>query len=238
MKKIFSLLTLVICLSVNAQTADEIIKSYTNAMGGLKASDEIESIKIDGTLISQGKSYPLTIYVVNGKQMRTDVDVSGQKVVNAYDKGKGWKINPFEGLTTATEITTPDDLAQLKVQASIANNLMDYKSRGHQVEYLGQQTLGTVNTYKIKLVSKDDGKTTIYYIAVLDYMLIRSDSKQKIQNNEYDSETWYTNVQTIKGVKFATHFIRKIQGTVFQEVNYDKIELNVSIDDNIFKMPK
>lgn len=238
MKKTLLAISCLAFISVKAQTAEEIIQRYIVAMGGLESVNKIETVKITGTLTSQGKNYPLTIQIVNGKQMRSDVDVNGQIVINAYDKGKGWKINTFENINTATEVTAPDDLALLKTQSYLANNLMDYKKRGNQVEMLGQEDVEGVKTYKIKLTSKDDGKVTTYYISSTDYMLIRSDSKQKIQNNDYDAATYYSDIRDMKGLKFSMHFIRKIGGTVFQEVKYAKVEMNVPVDEKVFKMPK
>lgn len=225
-------------VSLNAQSVEEIIQKYATAMGGLDGFNKVESAKITGTLISQGKNYPLTVHVKNGKSMRSDVDVNGQVVSNAYDKGKGWKLNPFEGITTATEVTAAEDLVPLKIQSSLANNLMDYKKRGHSVALAGEEEIEGQKAYKIQLTSKDDGKVTTYYISNKDYMLIRSDSKQKVQGTDYDAQTFYTDTRTINGLKFSMHFLRKIQGIVFQEVTYSKVELNLPIDEKIFAMPK
>lgn len=238
MKTILSLLLgLIILTPLHAQTVDEVILQYTKAMGGLEAFNKIESAKITGTLGSQGKNYPLTIQIRNGKSMRTDVDVNGQLVTNAYDKGKGWKLNPFEGVTTASEVTAADELALLKIQSSLANNLMDYKRRGHKVELAGSEELGGIKAFKVKLTSKDDARITTYFISSKDYMLLRSDSKQKVQGTEYDAQTFFSDTKDINGLKFSMHFLRKIEGVVFQEVTYSKVELNLPIDENIFKMP-
>ena len=238
MKKFLWLLTVLSPVFLYGQTVDEVIRKYADAMGGLDAYNKIETAKITGTLISQGNNLPLTTHIVNGKQMRTDVNLNGQVVTNAYDKGKGWKINAFEGINTATEVTAPDDLAALKVQTSLANNLMDYKKRGHQVELLGQEDVEGVKTNKIRLTNKDDGKQTVYYINVSDNMLVRSDTKQKIQGDEYDAQTYYSGLKDVNGIKFSMHFVRKIQGRVFQEVQYEKVELNVPVDEKIFKQPQ
>jgi hypothetical protein len=115
---------------------------------------------------------------------------------------------------------------------------MDYKKRGHSVELLGQEIIEGVNTNKISLTSKDDGKTTVFYIGVADNMLIRTDSKQKIQGNEYDAQTYYSDFKKFNGLMFSTHFTRKIEGTVFQEVKYQDIALNVPVDEKMFKLPE
>ncbi len=238
MKKFLLVLSCLVAVAVHAQNADEVIQKYTGTMGGLDAINKLESAKITGTLGSQGQKFPLTVYIINTKSMRTDVTVNGKVVSNVYDKGAGWKINPYENISTATEVTAADDLAQLKTQANLANNLMDYKKRGHTVEYVGQEVVDGQTADKIKLTSKDDGKLTTYFIGKTDHLLIRSDSKQKIQGNEYDAQTFYSDFKEYKGLKFATHFVRKIEGTIFQEVNYENVELNVPIDEKIFKMPK
>jgi hypothetical protein len=66
---------------------------------------------------------------------------------------------------------------------------------------------------------------------------VRSDSKQKIQANEYDAQTFYSDIKVVNGLKFSMHFIRKVSGQVFQEVIYDKVELNPAMSDDIFKKP-
>jgi hypothetical protein len=114
---------------------------------------------------------------------------------------------------------------------------MDYKKRGHQVVLAGEEVIDGIKTHKIKLTSKDDGKHTIYYISTIDYMLVRSDSKQKIQGSEYDAQTFYSDTKDISGLKFSAHFVRKIDGIVFQEVKYDKIELDVPVDEKLFEIP-
>jgi len=232
----FVLLALSVNIS-NAQSVDEVIDKYTLAMGGLESINKIKTARITGNLVSQGSSYLITIHILNGKSMLTEVTVNGQTVINAYDKGKGWKKNPFENIHTPTEVKTADDLALLKLQTNLANNLMDYKKRGHQVVLAGQEDIDSIKTYKIILTSKDDGKKNIYYIGTTDYMLVRSDSKQKIQGKEYDAQTYYSDTKDINGLKFSAHFVRKIDGIVFQEVTYDKIELDIPLDEKLFSIP-
>jgi hypothetical protein len=236
MKKLLVVLSCFAYISVNAQTADEVIQKYSAAMGGLDAINKITSAKFTGTLTTQGMELPLMIQIINGKAMRTDLEVNGKSVNNVYNNGKGWTLNPYAGATTAREVTGAE-LLPLKVQASLANNLMDYKSRGHLVELLGQEDVEGKKTFKLKLTNKDDGKVTTYFINTADYLLVKSIAKRDIAGSEYDAETYYTEIKEINGVKFLMHFTQKIEGQVFQDVKYQKIELNVPVDEKIFVMP-
>ncbi|MEO7983281.1 MAG: hypothetical protein ABI688_04285 [Bacteroidota bacterium] len=236
MKNLLVILFSFVFISANAQTADEVIQKYSAAMGGLEAFNKINTAKLTGTLRTQGRDLPITTQIVNGKSMRADVQVIEQSVNNVYNNGKAWKINPFAGAPTATEVTG-SELITFKAQASLANNLMDYKSRGHQVELIGQEDVDGIKTYKIKLTNKEDGKITTYFISTVNNMLVKSVSKKDIAGSEYDAQTFYSDIKQISGLQFCMHFITKVEGQVFQEVTYQKIELNVPVDEKIFIKP-
>lgn len=233
MKKLLVALLSFAFISASAQTADEVIQKYSAAMGGLDAFTKISSAKMSGTVTAQGNDFPVTVQVINGKAMRTDVDIMGQSIVNVYNNGKGWKINPFAGVTVATDVTGTE-LTDFKAQASLSNHLMDYKNRGHKVEFAGQEKMGGVDVYKIKLTNKDDGKLITYYINSTDYMLVKSIMKRDIQGAEVEVETVYSDIKDINGVKFAMVRTQTANGNELQTIKLDKMELNVPIDEAIF----
>lgn len=235
MKRFLWFLGLLLTAAAQAQTADEIIQKYTASMGGLDAFNKVTSAKITGNIINQGMPMPLTIQLINNNAVRTDVDAMGQEIVTVYNKGTGWKINPYAGAETATELSG-QELIDARLQASLANNLMDYKKRGHSVELAGQEDVEGIKCYKIKVVSADDKKETIYFINTADYLLIKTTATRDIQGQEMEVETFYSDLKDFGGIKFYMTRSMKIQGQVFQEVKLDKVELNVPVDENIFKM--
>jgi hypothetical protein len=236
MKKLLVVLLSLVSLSAFSQTVEEVIQKYNTAMGGLDAFNKVISAKITGELSSQGTKLPLTTRIVNGKSMRTDVTVNGQTVTNVYHNGAGWKINPFAGASTPTDVTG-SELTSFKAQASLANHLMDYKNRGHKVELLGQEDVEGIKTYKIKLTAKEEGKVTTYFVNATDYVLVKSVSKREIAGSEYDAESFYSDFKTVNGLQFCCQFIQKIEGKVFQDVKYTAIELNIPVDEKIFAKP-
>ena len=233
MKKIiFSILTLAF-VSANAQTTDDIIQKYSKAMGGLAAFNAIKTMKTTGTFTTQGVDLALTSQIINGKAIRNDVQAMGQTVINSYKDGKGWKINPFAGITTVTDMT-PEELIDFKSQSMIASQLMDYKLRGHKVELQGQEDVEGIKTYKIKLTNKDDNKVTTYFISVTDNTIIKSVSTRQLQGQDIEIETFYSDIKDFNGLKFPMLRIQKMQGQVFQEIKIATIEFNVPIDEKIF----
>jgi hypothetical protein len=231
-KLIFSILTLAF-VSANAQTTDDIIQKYSKAMGGLAAFNAIKTMKTTGTFTTQGVDLALTSQIINGKAIRNDVQAMGQTVINSYKDGKGWKINPFAGITTVTDMT-PEELIDFKSQSMIASQLMDYKLRGHKVELQGQEDVEGIKTYKIKLTNKDDNKVTTYFISVTDNTIIKSVSTRQLQGQDIEIETFYSDIKDFNGLKFPMLRIQKMQGQVFQQIKIATIEFNVPIDEKIF----
>jgi hypothetical protein len=237
MKKLLFVVFSLAMVSAHAQSADEVIQKYTNNMGGLDAFNKITSAKMTGTVTSQGMDLPLTTQIINGKAMRTDVEIMGSSVTNCYNNGKGWKINPFAGAPSATEVTG-NELLEFKAQSMLANQLMDYKARGHQVELQGQEEVEGTKTYKIKLTNKDDGKVYTYFISTDGYQLIKSVGSRQMQGQEMEIETYYSDTKEFGAVKFTMSRSQKINGQEFQVIKFEKIELNVPVDEKIFDMPK
>ena len=233
MKKILCAILSFAFVSANAQTADDIIQKYSKAMGGLAAFNAIKTMKTTGTITTQGVDLTLTSQIINGKAVRSDVQAMGQSVINSYKDGKGWKINPFAGVTTITDMT-PEELIDFKSQSMIANQLMDYKARGHKVELQGQEDVEGAKTYKIKLTNKDDNKVTTYFISVTDNTIVKSVSTRQLQGQDIEIETFYSDIKDFNGLKFPMVRTQKMQGQVFQEIKIATIEFNVPIDEKIF----
>jgi len=232
MKKIFVLILALAFIKAHSQTVDEIVQKYSNAAGGLDNFKKIKTAKFSGTASAQGQEFPLTVQIINGRAMRTDVEVMGQSITNAYKDGKGWKINPFAGAPTATDATA-EELNEFKIQGSLISQLMDYKDHGYKAELLGQEDVQGAKTYKIKLTT-DDNKTTTYFIDANTYFLIKTIGMRNLMGQEMELETYYSEVKDIGNVKFS--MMRSVQsgGQTLQEVHFDKIELDVPVDEKIF----
>lgn len=231
-KLVFSILTLAF-VSGNAQTVDDVIQKYSKAIGGLAAFNAIKTMKTTGTITTQGVDLALTSQIINGKAVRTDVQAMGQSVINSYKDGKGWKINPFAGITTVTDMT-PEELIDFKSQSMIASQLMDYKLRGHKVELQGQEDVEGIKTHKIKLTNKDDNKPTTYFISVTDNNLVKSVTTRQLQGQDMQIETFFSDIKDFNGLKFPMVRTQKMQGQIFQEIKIAAIEFNVPVDEKIF----
>ncbi len=243
MKKLITLICSVIPFLSPAQSvmppvtnsdAATIVENYTKYMGGLDAFLKVQTAKMTGVATVQGMDLPLTMQIINGKAMRTDVDVNGQAVVNVYHEGKGWKINPFAGAETATDVSGLE-LQEFRSQANLASSLMDYKNQGNNIERVSEETVEGIPCDKIKLTIREDGREVFYFISKKDNSLIKSTATREMMGQKAEVETLYSDLKEFAGLKFFMTRTQSVSGQVFQVISLSNVELNVPVDEKIFE---
>lgn len=217
--------TLVFAQFAQAQTVDEIVNKYIDALGGKEKLSALKSVRLEGNLNVQGTDVSIIMTKLHMKGMRMDISVMGTDNYQIVTPEKGTMFMPIQGMSTPTDM--PDE--QLKpgqTQLDVQSSLLDYKEKGSAVELLG--TEGT--DYKLKLTYKN-GVVTTMFIGQKDYRLNKTISKRNINGEEIDFETTYSNYkQNAEGYWFP-YTSSNMQG----ETNYDKIETNIAVDESIFK---
>jgi len=93
-------------------------------MGGVEKYRAVKTLTMTGKIIQQGMQLPVDIRIINGKAVRTDVDVQGTKIIEAYKNGKGWKKNPLSGISGIIEPTAAE-LNGFKNQTQISGKRME-----------------------------------------------------------------------------------------------------------------
>ena len=70
---LLSIITALAAFTASAQTADDIIKKTTDALGGKDAISKINSMTVEATMQVMGNEAPNTVTVLNGKIGRAHV---------------------------------------------------------------------------------------------------------------------------------------------------------------------
>ena len=104
-KLIFSGLFLLASVFAFAQTADEIVGKYVDAMGGKDKIANLKTLKATGSIdIGPNMKAPMTMFMVNNKSFRFDLEIQGMKMVQSYNDGSGWFIQPWGGKKDAEKM--------------------------------------------------------------------------------------------------------------------------------------
>jgi hypothetical protein len=233
MKKILFSLFFLGSMIANAQSVDEVVAKNTAAVGGLDKFNAIKTATMSGMMTVQGMDLNISIQVLNKKAVRTDVEVMGQTVTVVYNDGAGWQINPMLGSSDAQDLPK-EALDEAKWQCYLSSALIDYKERGLTAEYAGEQTVEGKKMYVVKLTSKD-GNVSSYFINQADNLIYKVVAKRNMQGQEIEAETVFSNYKEYNGMKFAMTRATNFEGQTVQEMNFDKFELDKTIDASVFK---
>ena len=106
MKKLSLFLVLVLIGALlSAQTADEVIAKYLDAIGGKKTLNKIKSTYVEMTMDLMGMQGTSKTTTLSGVGVKQEVDIMGSTIVNCITNEGGWTINPMMGGTTPQEMT-------------------------------------------------------------------------------------------------------------------------------------
>jgi len=228
----FLLLTAAVLLSASAatpaQTADEIIQKHVAAIGGIDNWKKINTIKLTCSSNASGKEIPINIFVKQGKGFRVEYTVNGMTGYNIITNKAGWNYNPFAGQQKADAM--PEEMVkQSQDNLDIQGPLLDYKSKGNKITYLGKDDVEGTDCYKLK-VNYPDGKEETVYIDATSYYHIRSVEKITANGKEQEHISSYSNHQKLpEGIVYAMT-IESGGGPV----NISKVEINAPLDDKLF----
>lgn len=221
-----------------AQTVDEIIDKHINALGGKEKLKSVSSMRMSIKAQAQGFEFPTEMISKKSGSVKTTTTIQNMKMVQCYDASAkaGWFVNPMMGDKKAQKMNE-DQVQQMQNQGGkMESDLLDYKEKGHIAEYLGKEDVDGEEVYLVKLTKKD-GNIVYYYIEVLSNLILKEKNKVKMKDKEMESETWYSNYQTVDGITSAGTIETMNNGVLAFQINVEKIEYNVVLDDALFKMP-
>jgi outer membrane lipoprotein-sorting protein len=237
--KSFIAILFLFTLSVNvfSQTVDEVINNHVKAMGGLDKINAVKTVRFTGTFSGMGADIPVTITIKKQDMIKMDMSFQGMSFIQAYDGTTGWSINPFSGKKDAEKMPA-EEVKDMKENAEWEGQLINYKDKGFKVELIGKEDMEGSEAYKIKLTDKDSD-VTYYFLDATTYLVIKQSAKRKFKEKEITQEQYPGNYQAVEGIMFPMSVEIKTAGQdQSQKGTFTKVELNVDVDDAIFKMPE
>lgn len=212
-----------------AQTTDEVVEKYITAQGGKEKMLALKTVKMTASMSVQGMDVALVITRKHMVGSRTDISVMGMENYQLITPEKSWSFMPVQGQSSPEEATEEQHKSQVG-QLDLQGALLNYKEKGHTVEYKGKETVEGVECYKLVLVSKI-GKTTTYYISTKTDRTVKSVSKAVRNGEEMEIATTFSDYKQNKDGYWFAYSSTTPQG----DLSISSIETNVPVDDSVFK---
>lgn len=219
-----------------AQTADELIAKNLEARGGLEKLQAIQSMRLTGTLTVGDSSMPSVLEVKRPNKTRWEFTVNGQTAVQAYDGKEAWAVAPFAG-RSEPESMSPEDAKDVELQADMDGPLVNYRTKGNRIELMGLEKFGGREAWRLK-VTLHNGDARDIYLDLKTHLQIASVARRMVQGKPAEVESVVGDYREVGGVLLPHLFETKVKGIPqTQSVRFEKIELNVPIDDSRFSRP-
>src|SRR5260370_17616806 len=150
------------------RSADEIINKYIKARGGYKKLKAIRTLRMTGTY-QEGKNTFGTY--IEWKRPLSRVVVLGvtDEVYREGFNGTSWE---YAAPTKALKITEPLSAAGRAARrgAEFDESIVDYRAKGHRVEFVGQEELGDRSVYHLRVMLQDAWAKD-YYLDTNNYLI-------------------------------------------------------------------
>jgi hypothetical protein len=229
LRHLFTAFLLIGSLFAQAQTADEIIDKHLAAIGGADSWKKINTVYQEGGLQVQGADVAINVTVVNGKGMRQNISVMGQTGYQIMTPTAGWNYMPFQG-QQKPEAVTAEELKENVDELDTQGELVDYKAKGHSVEYLGKDDVEGTEAHKLRITQKG-GKVKTIFVDPSTYYIIRTIAKQKANGQEVEVITDLSDYKKLPEGIVVPMSIK----LPFGQMKITKVELNKPVDEKIFK---
>lgn len=229
----------------NAQTAQEVVKKYIENIGGEEAIRKVKNIKMTAKVDAQGMVIPLEmINLANGK-MIVKFEFQGKEMVQqAFDGEVSWGVN---FMTQKAEKADAEQTENIKREVGdFPEAFLDYEKKGYKIELMGKETIEGVECFKIKFTKKPllaDGveveNVQYYYFDTENYVPIVTETEIKSgQMKGSISQTVFSNYTEVEGVYYPFSINSRLKDGEGQPVTIEKVEVNVEVDENMFKFPE
>ncbi len=206
----------ILCLlpvAAAAQTADEILAKVMAARGGADKLRSIHSERVSGHIAFGEVSGPFVVELERPLKMHMQLTIQNMTMVRVYDgKSQGWANNPF-------------------------GPLLDYKSKGNQIELVGKDKFNDKDVWRLKLITKN-GDVRFYLFDANSFLLLKWEGKRKYEGQELPVESYFSDYREVGGLKFAFGIDSGSSANeITQKIRIEKIELNPQLNEAEFSKP-
>jgi hypothetical protein len=125
----------------------------------------------------------------------------------------------------------------MELQADMDGPLVDYRAKGHRVEVMGLEKIGGRDAWRLKVTLRN-GDARDVYLDLKTHFQIVTVARRMVQGRSAEIESELGDYRQVGDVMLPYFFETRARGVPQkQSVRFEKIELNVPIDDSRFRMP-
>src|SRR6266851_3460227 len=196
------LLTILIALMLTggayparAQEAGKIVEQYVKAAGGGRALAKIQTLTLEGSFASDGKTGTYTLDTKLPNRYYSELLIGEKNLIEAYNGKSAWHQNAAGELGT---LVGPEGM-QLEAAAQYYNSrLVNPKKSKIALTFVGHAQVRGRDALQIEITTATSVKRQIFF-ALQTHLIV----KEAATVGGVDEEIFYDDYRTIDGVKLA-----------------------------------
>lgn len=232
---LLSLLAVLTVVAAQAQDAATVIAKYIDAVGGKEKLSAITSVKMTTTNEVMGNEAPASVVILNGKGYRSEAEVMGSKMIQVFTDKGGWMVNPMMGSSDPQEM--PAEMVKAGQAQIFVDPFVGYEARGLKAEYLGQEKVGNVNAFKVKM-SGSDGLSSTYFFDPSTYYLVQLVRSGEMMGQPVEVTLSFSDFKKTDYGWVVPQTTEINMGQFAITSKLKTIEVNVPVDTAVFEMKK
>jgi outer membrane lipoprotein-sorting protein len=216
---------------------DQILANYYKAIGGLEKWQKLDTMIMKGTMTSQGVSMPITAYHKRPNNCRVEFRIEENLLAQVFNGMFAWQLNPLSGNPDPSPMSQSRS-NYLRDTCDIESSLIDYKKKGYDVRYLGEEEVAGRKAYKVT-VNYKSGNIETHFLDTETYLIIKVEGIYNLEGNEMRTTTNYADFKNTNGYVVPYNLAIDIHGAPSTEnLKIDKFIFNSKINPTMFDFPK
>ena len=223
-----------------AMTVDELVTRNIQAHGGADRMHAIQSTRMTSKArFGDGDfTVEMTFVGVTTRSGSERVEGTWQAItsVDAYDGHDGWRTDPFQGRRDPFRVSA-DEAKEMAHDVDLDGPLVDWREKGHRVEYLGTEDIDGTLAHKLRITRKD-GDFEYDWLDPDTMLEIRVERHAFIRGAEQVTQSDLSDYEQVAGVwmPFASDSGAKGRPRT-SHWRVERVEVNVPVDDALFHFP-
>lgn len=243
MKKIWilgavGLITAGLCsLPAAGQSVEDIRAKMIEAQGGEAAYRAIKDMTIKGTIdiIQQGLSGDITVYKKEPDKRRSDVELMGMLITQAYNGSIGWYFNPQ---TATVEDMNEEQLTAIKRQSMPIISGIEPEKYGISFKLLDKEDLDGKPHFVLEQ-SHTDGFLIKHYVDAETYLTTKSVfTGPGPLGVDVTTEQVSSDFKKVGDLIMAFSVINYQDGEEYTKIVLSEVTLNTGLEDSLFEKDK
>jgi outer membrane lipoprotein-sorting protein len=216
-------------------SADDIVAKNLAAKGGVEKLRAVTSVRTAGRMKNARGSVAVTNWTKRPNWMRREIVADGQTQVVAFDGKTLWGINPLMG--PKPQVITGPGAEQTRQDADDFDSpLLDYKEKGSKVELVPDD--GTAKKIVHLRLTKKNGSVQDLYLNPSTFLEDRITMELEQGGRKAVVATELSNYKEVDGMMVPFTIRQTFNGQLQGEVVYDRIQFNLPLGDDLFRMPQ